>query len=64
MKRCDVIEVEIAAPHRVRLMATDKTEADAEAVIKFSVMRRGVETHCYKTAPCGHYKDGDTVRQD
>jgi hypothetical protein len=63
-KLLDVIEVEIAAPHRVRVMAQNKHERDAEAIVAISVMRWGVETHFFKTAPAGHYKDGDTVRQD
>lgn len=50
----DVIEVEIANPENRRVMATGKTEENAEAYIKIAVARRGVETHFYmkrKAAP-------------
>lgn len=63
-KFLDVVEVEIAAPHRVRVMARNKAERDADAIVSMAVARRGVETHFFKTAPVGRYKDGDTVRQD
>lgn len=42
----DVVEVTIAAPHAERTIATNKPEAEAEAIIKMAVARRGVE-HCF-----------------
>ena len=59
----DVIEVEIAAPHRVRLIGVDKTERNAEAIVNMAVMRRGVEHHFFTTAPHGKYRDGDIFVQ-
>lgn len=47
----DVYEIEIAPPHKRRLMARLMTEAEAEAFIKIAVARRGVETHFYKAEP-------------
>lgn len=52
----DVIEVEIAPPHRNRLMADDMTERDAEAYMKIAIARRGVEHHFYKVVPTGTVK--------
>jgi hypothetical protein len=47
----DVIAVTIEPPHTKRLMAERKTEADAEAVIRMAVMRRGVDEEFYKAVP-------------
>lgn len=47
----DVIEVEIKPPHRQRVMIENLTEPDAEAFIKISIARRGVEHHFYKAVP-------------
>lgn len=58
----DVIEVEIAAPHRVRVLNAAKTEANAEAIVKMAVMRRGVEHYFFKTCPTGAYHDGDVLK--
>lgn len=57
----DVIEVEIAPPHSVRLIARGKTPLNADAVVEMAVMRRGVEHHFFTTAPAGRYKDGDVM---
>lgn len=45
--RFRVVEVKIAKPHERRVMAEDMSEADAEAFIKFAVIRRGVEEQFY-----------------
>jgi hypothetical protein len=58
--RFDVVAVRIEAPHTVRLLDTNKTEAAAEGVVKFAVYRRGVETEFYAAVPAGKYIDGDT----
>jgi hypothetical protein len=55
----DVIEVEIEVPHRIRVLDRSKSEANAEAIVKFAVWRRGVESHFYKTVPAGQFNDGD-----
>lgn len=57
----DVIEVEIAKPHRVRVIARDKSELNAEAIVNMAVIRRGVEDHFFKAVPAGKYKDGDAA---
>ena len=59
--RFDVIEVEIKAPNRVRVMDRDKTEQNAEAYIKMAVMRRGCQDHFFTKAQVGKYKDGDIL---
>lgn len=59
----DVIEVEIASPHHVRVVARCKDGREAEAVIKMAVFRRGVETHFFTTCPAGTHNDGDTLPQ-
>lgn len=48
MELFDVIEVEIAAPHSTRLMASGLTDENAEAFVKMAVIRRGVKTHFYR----------------
>lgn len=55
----DVIAVTIAEPHTVRVLARDRSERAAEAVIKMAVYRRGVDVEFYDTAPLGKYQDGD-----
>lgn len=55
----DVIEVEIAAPHKVRVMATNKTVEEAEAFIRMAVIRRGVEHYFFTTAPAGKHRDDE-----
>lgn len=59
-KLLDVIEVKIKAPRTIRLIATKKTEANAEAIVSMAVIRRGVENHFFTTAPAGQFRDGDT----
>ena len=54
----DVIEVKLGT-NRVSVMATNKTEANAEAVVNMAVMRRGLDGQFYTTVPSGTYKDGD-----
>jgi hypothetical protein len=52
-KLYDVIAVTIAAPHTVRILARNKTECDAVAIIRMAVFRRGVDVEFYITAPSG-----------
>ena len=59
----DVIEVQIKAPHTVRVIAEDKSEKNAEAIVEMAVMRRGVEHSFFTTAPTGTYRDGDELRE-
>ncbi len=54
----DVIEVQIKAPHTVRIIANRKSEDNAEAIVKIAVVRRGVEHSFFKTVPAGQYRDG------
>jgi len=60
----DVIEVEIAAPHKVRVMATRKSKANADAFVNMAVMRRGVEHHFFKAVPSGVYNNGDCLKHE
>ncbi len=59
MELLDVIEVQIRAPHTIRIMATSKDEKNAEAFIKMAVVRRGVESSFFTTCSTGKYRDGD-----
>lgn len=54
----DVIAVNIET-NKVRMMATGKTERNAEAIEQMAVMRRGVEEEFFASVPAGLYKDGD-----
>lgn len=62
MDRFDVIEVTMAAPHTVRVIASDKTEDNAEAIVSMAVMRRGVQAHFFTKCAPGEYKDGDPLK--
>ena len=59
MENYDVVAVNIETS-KVRMMAENKTEKNAEAIINMAVMRRGVDEEFYAPAPHGKYKDGDT----
>lgn len=48
----DVIATQIKSPHTRRKLAERKTEADAEAIIKMAIIRRGVEEEFYTAEPC------------
>lgn len=58
----DVIEVGMEKPHTVRIIDTGKTMANADAIVKMAVMRRGVEDHFFTTVEPGAYSDGDPYR--
>lgn len=58
-KTFDVIAVGIA-DRKVRLIAQDKTERNADAIVMMAVSRRGVEDEFFTEVPAGQYKDGDT----
>jgi len=47
----DVIRIEIDEPHREDVLYTGETKADADALIKFAIIRRGVETHFFVARP-------------
>lgn len=59
----DVLEVQLAPPHKVRVIDTEKTERNAEAIVKMAVMRRGVECSFFTTAPARKFRDGDSYPQ-
>ena len=54
----DVIAVSFAT-RRVKVIEAGKTAANAEAIIKMAVARRGVEDCFYTPAPAGQYRDND-----
>ena len=49
---------------KVRVMATDKDEQSAAAIIHMAVMRRGVDDEMYVPAPPGRFHDGDAWLPD
>lgn len=58
MHTFDVLAVNLTT-RKVRLMAQDKNERDAEAIVEMAVIRRGVEEEFYTTVPAGKYAEGD-----
>lgn len=55
----DVIEVQIKAPHEIRVLERNKSKSNAEAIVDMAVCRRGVEEAFFSVVPAGKYKDGD-----
>lgn len=60
----DVIEVQIKAPHTVRVIERNKSVGNAEAIVSMAVARRGVEHFFFTTAPAGKYGDGDQLETE
>ena len=58
----DVAAVDIAPLTVTRILAEGKTEANASAVVRFAVMRRGVDTETYHLVRAGSYHEGDEWR--
>lgn len=50
----DVIEVRIKPPHDERMISEAKTKENAEAIVNYAVMRRGVETAFFTIEPHPH----------
>jgi hypothetical protein len=46
----------------VSVIATGKTEKDAEAVFKLAVFRQGCDEAFFAEVPAGIYREGDTWR--
>lgn len=57
----DVVAVSIKTG-KVRLLAQNKSERNAEAVVMMAVARRGVEEEFFTEVPAGKYHDGDTYQ--
>lgn len=57
----DVVAVNISTG-KVRVMATGKDKPNAEACVKFAVMRRGVEEEFFSEVTAGRYQEGDQWR--
>lgn len=58
----DVVAVNINQLKVTTIMAESKTEANASAVVRFAVMRRGVDTETYHLTRAGTYHEGDEWR--
>ena len=43
----------------MRLMAASKDGANAAAIVKMAVMRRGVDEEIFVEAPAGEFSEGD-----
>ena len=52
---CDVIAVNIETGAK-RLIESNKTERNAEAIVNMAVMRRGVEEEYFEVVPAGSVK--------
>jgi hypothetical protein len=59
----DVVAVNMAT-HKVRLLAENKTESNADAVVSMAVARRGCDEEFFAAAAAGKYRDGDEWRAD
>lgn len=59
MERFDVIEIGLDKPYRVRVIAEDKSEQNAEAIVNMAVVRRGCDNQFFATVPAGRYRHGD-----
>ena len=58
----DVAAVDIATLKVNRILAEGKTEANASAVVRFAVLRRGVDTETYHLVRAGTYHEGEDWR--
>lgn len=58
----DVIAVSLEKPPTVRVLDRGLTQEDADATVRFAVIRRGVEKEFFAKVPAGKYKDGDTYK--
>jgi protein gp37 len=58
----DVVGVKIDRSEggRVRILEANQRLKDAEAIVAFAVMRRGVDIEFYASVPAGSYGEGDT----
>lgn len=54
----DVIAVNMKT-HKVRLLAENKTERNADAIEMMAVARRGCDEEFFTKSPAGKYKEGD-----
>lgn len=59
----DVIAVNFDS-RKVRLIAENKTERNAEAIVMMAVGRRGVDEEYFDTVEHGKYKDGDLLETE
>lgn len=54
----DVVAVNLDS-NVVRLLDSGKTRENAEAIVKFAVMRRGLDEEFFAEVPMGQYRNGD-----
>ena len=59
----DVVAVDMET-NVVRLIAENKTDKNAQAIIAFALMKRGGETEFFADVPHGKYKGGETWQVD
>ncbi len=59
----DVLEIRFDNG-RVRVLDTNKTLRNAEAIRDMAVIRRGLDESFYSEAPAGMYHDGEKWQQD
>lgn len=58
MSRFDVVAVSLKT-HAVTILATDKSERTAEAIVSMVIRSRGVDEEFFAEVPHGRYTDGD-----
>ena len=61
MEKFDVVEVNMETSV-VKMMGFNKDEKNAEAILKFALMRRGGDDVFYSVEPAGIYRDGDKFK--
>ena len=59
----DVVAVSLETG-KVRLIAENKTERNADAIVCMAVARRGVDVEFFTEVTAGKFKDGDTYTSD
>ena len=63
-KLYDVVAVDIQTSKVAALFGERETLANAEAIVKMAVFRRGVEEQFYAEVPTGKFKEGDTYSRE
>ena len=54
----DVLAVHVDS-RKVRVLDTNKTESNADAIVNMAVCRRGIEEEFFVSCEAGMYRDGD-----
>ncbi len=53
----DVVAVSLKT-NKVRILASEKTKPNAEAIVNMAIARRGLDEEFYAEVPANEYRDG------